>query len=79
MRYLSWFGRFWWEFLVGETPEVTLGIAAVIGLAAGLSHLGRSAVAAVPLGVVAVLVLSVRRARGRGREAVPPPPEGGLS
>ncbi len=65
MRYLSSLGRFWWEFLVGDTPEVTLGIVAVVGLAAALSHVGHSAVAAVPLGVVLVLVLSVRRGRSR--------------
>lgn len=75
MRHLSSFGRFWWEFLVGDTPEVTLGIAVVIGVAAGLAHVGEAAVIAVPLGVLAVLSLSVMRGRaGRRQSGASPVP-----
>jgi hypothetical protein len=61
------FGRFWWEFLVGDTPELALGALAVIGLAAILSGLGVTAVVVVPAAVVAVLALSVGRAVRRER------------
>jgi hypothetical protein len=61
------FGRFWWEFLVGDTPELAVGALAVIGLAAVLSGLGVAAVILVPTAVVAVLALSVLRAARRGR------------
>jgi hypothetical protein len=61
------FGRFWWEFLVGDTPELTLGALAVIGLAAVLSGLGVTAVVLVPAAVVALLALSVGRAARRAR------------
>jgi hypothetical protein len=61
------FGRFWWEFLVGDTPELAVGALAVIGLAAVLSGVGVAAVILVPTAVVAVLALSVLRAARRGR------------
>jgi hypothetical protein len=28
------FGRFWWDFLVGDTPELLVGAVAGVGLAA---------------------------------------------
>lgn len=64
MRYLRAFGRFWWEFLIGDTPELFVGMLVVLGIAAGLASLGGvSAVVVVPLAVVALLVVSVARGR----------------
>lgn len=34
------FGRFWWDFLIGDTPELFLATVVVIGLAEGLHHAG---------------------------------------
>jgi len=65
------FGRFWWEFLVGETPEVLSGAAAVVGTVALMAHNGvdRSVSAvATPVLVVAVLAVSLQRGR-RGEPA----------
>jgi hypothetical protein len=62
------FGRFWWEFLVGDTPELLVGSLAAMGVAAFLvHHVGVRAVVvgALPVLVVAVLVLSSLRARAR--------------
>jgi len=37
MRWLTAFGRFWWEFLIGDTPELFVGAVAVVGVLALLS------------------------------------------
>ena len=61
------FGRFWWEFLVGDTPELFVGAAVVVGAGAGLAHGGArdAAVALLPVLVVVLLVGSVLRGRIR--------------
>ncbi len=59
------FGRFWWDFLVGDTPELFVGAVAVIGLVAllCLDPTLRTACAVIlPLLILALLGLSVRRA-----------------
>lgn len=62
------FGRFWWEFLIGDTPELFVGAVAVVGLVAllCLDHALRSACAVIlPVLVMALLGLSVwKAARG---------------
>ena len=60
-RALQAFGRFWWDFLVGDTPELAVGALVVIGLAAALAGLGVAAAVLLPLAVVLVLAASVRR------------------
>lgn len=64
-RHLAAFGRFWWEFLVGDTPELFVGMLAVLGLASLLAGTGAAAWVVVPAGVVAVLTISVARGRTR--------------
>ena len=32
-RLLRAFGLFWWDFLVGDTPELAVATAALVGLA----------------------------------------------
>jgi hypothetical protein len=64
-RWLVGFGRFWWDFLIGDTPELTLGAVLAVGAAAALAldhSLRWPAVAALPLVVVLVLAASARRA-----------------
>lgn len=64
------FGRFWWEFLVGDTPELLVGSLVAIGIADLLVHnVGVRAVVvgALPVLVVGILALSTFRARRRGR------------
>ena len=68
LRLLAAFGRFWWEFLVGDTPELFLGTVATLGLVALLVHervTGPVVTGALPVLVVAMLLLSVHRARER--------------
>ena len=79
MRAVAAFGAFWWEFLVGDTPELFVGAVVVLGATAALcADHGARTIAAVlfPVALVAVLSLSLlmaarRRApsgdaRGRG-------------
>ena len=59
------FGRFWWEFLVGDTPELFVATLVIVGVAFGLrSH---RAVAVVVLPVLAIAMLTASAYRGRKR------------
>jgi len=69
-RALRGFGRFWWDFLVGDTPELfvsSLAIIGVVALISGAGHLNALAVAALPLLAVASLGWSLGRARRAAR------------
>jgi hypothetical protein len=58
-RWASAFGRFWWDFLVGDTPELFVGMLIVLAVAAGLGGAGVAGWVVVPLVVIAVLAVSV--------------------
>jgi hypothetical protein len=65
LRWLGAFGHFWWEFLIGDTPELFVGAVAVIGILALLClhvHLRTAAACVAPVLVTLVLVASVWRA-----------------
>jgi hypothetical protein len=64
-RLLRAFGLFWWDFLVGDTPELALATAALVGLAFLLS--GNRVVAAIVLPLVAAGFLLASTYRGRKR------------
>lgn len=59
------FGRFWWEFLIGENPDAFIGALVVIGTAVLLRHDRVAAITTVPLLTVAFLVGSAYRGRKR--------------
>jgi hypothetical protein len=64
-RAVNAFGRFWWEFLVGDTPELFVGVLVILGLVALLCRdpaLRSVAAALLPLAVVGLLSLSIWRA-----------------
>jgi len=64
IRLLKGFGMFWWDFLVGDTPELLIAVLLIIGVITGLRGAGFNTAAVVALPVLAVLALgvSVRRA-----------------
>jgi hypothetical protein len=69
-HYGAVFGRFWWEFLVGDTPELLIGAALVVVVGAVLAHQGMArvvVVASMPVLVIALLAASVRRAQRAAR------------
>ena len=58
------FGRFWWDFIVGDDWRVAAGIALALGLTAVLATTWSTAWIVLPLAVAAVLWLSLRRVAG---------------
>lgn len=70
VRLLKGFGMFWWDFLVGDTPELFVAALTIIGVVALLSEAGHyngAAVTALPLLAVLALGISVRRAQRAAR------------
>jgi hypothetical protein len=56
------FGRFWWDFVVGEDWVVAVGVVAGLGGTAALAHAGVAAWWLLPIVVAALLALALRRA-----------------
>jgi len=64
-RALVGFGRFWWDFLVGDTPEIFITVVMMLAILAGVSmwlHYASAAVYVYPAVVLGALLVSVRRA-----------------
>jgi len=72
VRIVGGFGRFWWNFLVGDTPELFVAALVIIGVIALLSERGHfNAAAVVVLPLLAILALAtslVRAIRSSRRE-----------
>jgi hypothetical protein len=67
VKYIRAFGRFWWDFIVGDDWRVAVGLAAALGLTWLLEHEGVSAWWLLPIAVGGLLVGSVwREARTSG-------------
>ncbi|MHB1987764.1 MAG: hypothetical protein ACYCSF_07250 [Acidimicrobiales bacterium] len=64
-KWASAFGRFWWEFLIGDTPELFVAVLLVIGLAFLLHH--AHAVGIVVVIAVGLCCLALSTWRGRKR------------
>jgi hypothetical protein len=65
VRWLKAFGRFWWDFLVGDTPELFVATLLILGITAVLAKTVSPTLAWVtmPVLVTAALVASVWRGR----------------
>jgi len=55
------FGRFWWNFIVGDDWRAALGVIMAIGATAALAAGGVAAWWFLPLAVAVVLALSLHR------------------
>lgn len=62
MRLLGPALRSAWEFVVGDDWRTAAGVVVTLALTAALARAGVAAWWVVPVGVVALLVLSIRRA-----------------
>jgi hypothetical protein len=62
VKHLRAFGRFWWDFVVGDDWRAAAGVVIAIGLTAALVAADVDAWWLLPLAVVVVLWLSLRRA-----------------
>jgi hypothetical protein len=73
MNALRKFGLFWYDFIVGDDWVLAAGVVVGLALAALLDHAG-SALAwlALPIVVIAALVVSIRRALPSDRRDDPP-------
>ena len=61
------FGRFWWDFVVGDDWRVAAGLAVALAITYLLTHDGVNAWWLLPLAVALLLGDSLRReARGSG-------------
>jgi hypothetical protein len=65
VKYLRSFGRFLWNFIVGDDWRVALGVAAALGLTYLLAHDGVDAWWLLPVAVALVLAGSLAQATRR--------------
>ncbi len=66
-RGLRSFGRFWWEFLIGDAPELFAAAIVVVMLALLLRHHRDVAYVVLPLATIVLLAASTLRAAKRSR------------
>jgi hypothetical protein len=62
MRHLTAFGRFWWDFVIGDDWLVAVLVILAIGATAAIAAASIAAWWLLPLAVLVVLWLSLRRA-----------------
>jgi hypothetical protein len=62
MKYVVAFGRFWWDFIVGDDWTVAAGVAIALGAVGFLAHNGVNAWWLLPLAVALLTAISVWRA-----------------
>ena len=65
VRWLKAFGRFWWDFLVGDTPELFVATLLILGVTAVLAKTVSTTAAwiTMPILVTGALAASVWRGR----------------
>ena len=68
-RGLRSFGQFWWDFLIGDAPELFGATVVVVVLALLLRHHGAVAYVVLPLTTIILFVASTLRAAKRSRDA----------
>ena len=61
MKRIASFGRFWWDFVVGDDWRAAAGVVIAIGATAALEAAGVDAWWLLPAAVALVLYLSLRR------------------
>jgi hypothetical protein len=62
VKKIAAFGRFWWDFVIGDDWRVAVGVAIAIGATALLADQGVAAWWVLPPAVMLVLYASLRRA-----------------
>ena len=61
IRRVRAFGAFWWDFLVGDAPELALGGVLILGIAFAVRTWQVTAALVIPAAVVLLLAVSVWR------------------
>ena len=62
MKHLATFGRFWYDFIIGDDWRVALGVTAAIALVFVATHQGANLWWLLPVAVGTLLTISVRHA-----------------
>ncbi len=62
MKWLVGFGRFWWDFVIGDDWLAAVLVAIAIAVTAAVAHDGVTAWWLMPVAALLVLWLSLRRA-----------------
>ena len=62
MKWIVGFGRFWWDFVVGDDWLAAALVAIAIGVTAVLAHRDYTVWWLMPVAAVGILWLSLRRA-----------------
>ena len=65
VRGVKAFGHFWWDFLVGDTPELALATGIIVAVAFLISGERLAGVILLPLLAAGFLLLSTWRGRRR--------------
>lgn len=68
---LAAFGRFWWDFLVGDTPGLTVGALVALGVALGAEHTHLRLLGFIGMPVVVLVTLAASLARVARRRTRP--------
>jgi hypothetical protein len=55
------FGRFWWDFVIGDDWRIAAGVVLALGASAALATTDEPAWWLLPLAVVVLLYVSLRR------------------
>jgi hypothetical protein len=55
------FGRFWWDFVIGDDWRIAAGVAVALGASAALAASGEPAWWLLPVAVAMLLYVSLRR------------------
>jgi len=63
------FGRFWYDFLVGDDWTIAVAVAIAVGATVWISHIGEPDWFVLPIVVVGVLGSSIRQATRAVRKA----------
>ena len=65
MKRLEAFGRFWWDFVIGDDWRMAAGVVMILAVSAAVAHHGIPSWWLPPLAVIAVLSYSVLRVTRR--------------
>jgi hypothetical protein len=63
------FGHFWWDFLIGDTPELALATGIIVGVAFLLAGSTLAGAIILPLLAAGFLLVSALRGRRRAPDA----------
>lgn len=73
-RWTRAFCHFWWDFLVGDTPEFFVVMLVLVGIAYALRHDRVAAIVLLPLLAIVALLGSAWRGRAKAKKQAPAEP-----